>query len=535
MPTDRRVLTETLEARRLCAANYPFAFGGGGFDNAQETVQTRQGDVIVTGQFSGTTNFARPGQRAAVLTARGDTDLFVASYAARGTLNWAIRMGGDYHSDVMDDFSKRDVQLSQNRFSRYVGRIGGQARGAGEYVNDLAVDTSGNIYLAGSFRESFKAGRFNLTADQTFTSSFQDAVVMKIDTTGVVTWAQRFGGAFDDAALSLGLDAAGTPTIGGYYSREADFDPGRARQTLRTEGRDAGFVLRLSPVNGSFSWVYQFESDAIGTDERNAVNDLVVTRRGEVYFAGSYASDADFLPGRSEYVLESRGKTDAFVAKLSRKGALVWAQSTGGGEYDANSSIALAADGSVYTAGYFSDEADVDPRAGVETIYEAVSDGDRDSEFSDLLVTKLTADGTPVWINQIGGEYIETIADLTVDRAGDIYVTGSFFNQIDLAPGRPRFLLESTRVNGESIKDNNTRFGRNESYDWFVSKLSPRGKFVAGAKFGGADDDYSSSLTPLFDGTLLLSGRAVNARPRDRDDRQEQALIQLLAPDLSIL
>lgn len=530
-------MTEALEPRRLLAADFPFIFGGGGFDNAQKTVQTRNGDLIVTGLFSGTANFAAAGQRGAFLTAQGDTDIFVADYAADGTLKWAIRIGGEYSDTILRDFDERDVQLNQSRFSRYVGRVGAQPREAGEYAKDIAVDADGNIFLAGSFRETIRAGRFRLTADQTFTADYHDALVMKIDPTGHVNWAHQFGGAFDDVAMSLGVDRTGSPTVGGYYSRQVDFDPSRATQVLETEGRDAGFVLRLT-TDGDFGWVYQVESDAIGTDERNAVNDIAVTRRGEVYFAGSFAAEADFAPGREdELLLEADDKTDAFVAKLSRRGGIEWARRTGGDNYDANSAIALDADGNVYTAGYFSDEADIDPREDVETIVEATPRDPDDSSptFSDLLITKLTPDGEPVWINPLGGGQIEAVADLTIGMDGSVYTTGSFFDQVDLAPGRAEFLLDSTRVNGDSIKDDNARFGRNESYDFFVSRLSPRGKFVSAARFGGADDDYAAGLTPLADGTLLLSGRIVSATPPDRDDRQEQGVIEQLAADLSIL
>lgn len=533
MPSPCRARIESLETRRLCAA-YPFTFGGGGFDSVSKTVQTADGGTVVTGLFSGTTNFARPGEKAGLLTASGDTDVFVASYTATGSLNWALRIGGDYHSTQMSKFTHRDIQISQNRFTRYIGKIGGQPTKAGEYVNDLAVDDSGNILLAGAFRGAIRASQFRLTADQTINSDFYDALVLKIAPTGAITWARQFGGAFDDDAMSVGVDAKSNVTIGGYYSRQIDVDPSSKTSILRTEGRDAGFVIRLNSA-GDLAWKYQFDSDSIGVDERNAVNDIAVTRAGEVYLAGTYASKADFDPTLGRFVLKSEGKTDAFLARLNRKGALQWAESTGGEGYDGNSAVALDAQGNAYTAGYFSGEdTDVDPRPGVERLLTAASEDNKTNpQFSDLLISKVTPDGVPVWQDQIGGGYIEIVSDLAVAADGGIYLSGSFFNTMDVDPGRGTFFLSSTLSNTGSIKDNNTRFGRNETYDWFALRLSPRGKFVNAAKFGSADDDYSASLTTLADGNVLLSGRIVNPTGDKRDDRQEQSLIELLNPDLT--
>ena len=535
MPSARRAACESLEARRQFAAGFPHAFGGAGFDNAQKIATDGTGMVVV-GQFSGTTNFAAPGARARTLTARGDTDVYVARYDLSGALQWAVRVGGDYEDKDLERFTRRDVQISQNRLNRYIGRVGSQVREAGEYANDVAVDSGGNVYVVGAFKESIRVGDTTLTADQTFNSDFYDAMVLKFSPTGQLTWARQFGGAFDDDALAVGVDASGNVTLGGYFQRQAKLDGAAGGQSFFTDdGRDAGLVLRLS-ASGKFAWSYQFESDAVGTDERNAVNDIAVTRRGEVVFAGSYASDADFQPGRSEYILEAEGKTDAVVGRLNRKGGLVWAESTGGEEYDANSAVTLDADGNIYTAGYFYDESDVDPRPGVEKIYTAVSEDDDDSNptFSDVLVSKLSADGTPAWQAQLGGGYIETVGDITVGPDGGVYTTGSFFNTADFDPGRTNYDLSSIDVNTKSIKDDNTEFGRNESYDWYVSKLSPRGKFVAARQFGEADDDYGAGAVGFAGDTLLVYGRAVKA-VGDREDRQEQSVIYQISKELKIL
>ena len=537
-----RPLTESLEPRTLFAASaslYPDTFGGPGFDNVQKAVVTAAGDTIMTGLFSGTVNFDRAGGKAGVRTASGDTDIYVAEYNAAGALQWVTQIGGDYTSKYMDEFKRRDIPINQQQLSLFVGKIGEQPRGAGEYVNDIVADASGNVYLAGDFIKTITAGKFTLTANQSFTSDYYDAMVLKLSSTGVVTWANQTSGPFDDAALTIGLDSAGTPIVGGYYQRQAEFPMTNGQKLYSVDGRDAGYVVRIDPTTGKDVWEYQFVSRGTGLDERNAVNGLVVAPDGDIYLDGTFSYKADFNPSTTaDYVLKSNGKTDAYLAMINRKGQFAWALSTGGDQDDGNSAIAIDPQGNVYTAGYFSDKVDVNPLPNVQTIYQATPEpGSKSSQFPDLLISKFTANGTPVWQDQMGGPYYEIIAGITIDKQGGVDTVGSFFNTANFAPGKSQYLLSSADVppGDDSIKDSNTSFGRNETYDWFVSRLSPNGKFVAATRIGGGDDDYASGITVDNDGNLLVYGRATSTTNPNRDDRNEQALIELLDPELKIL
>lgn len=540
----RMMTAETLENRTHFAidpASFPMTYGGAsGFDNVQKIVPTSDGGFVAAGLFSSRLQLPGLGSIANVsphgIAARGDSDIYVAKFNSQGLVEWYQQIGGDATDRVMTDFDERDLPINPRNLYESVGKVGDQPRAAGEYVNDIAIDAAGNIYLAGAFRQTITVGAFTLAGDQTLDDDFYDALIVKISNTGSVTWARQIGGAFDDAALSIAIDTTGEPIIGGFYGRSADFDPTKGVYRLQSpDSRNAGYVARFS-TTGRLAWAYQFTNEAIQGNERNAVNDLAINASGDIYFAGTFADETDFDPSAARYMIEAEGRNDAYFGKLTRKGAFQWAIPVGGDEEDGFNNIALDAEGNVYTAGYFSDEVDVDPRRNVTNIFTATDEDGGDSpEFPDILVSKWAPDGKPLWQAQMGGGYLETVSDLQIGPDGSVYTVGSFFNVADFAPGRSVVTLSSTLVDDDSIKDDNTDFGRNESYDWYLSRLSPRnGSFIDVAQFGGQDDDFGSTLGITTGGQLLLGGRATTARG-DREDRQEQALIYLLDDDLEIV
>jgi len=525
-----KIAVEPLEQRNHFAidpAVLPLTYGGPGFDSAQRVISNATG-TVVAGLFSGTVDF-NPGAGVSRLTARGDSDIYVTKFDASGNFVWARQIGGGYTDDDFKDYEDRKMAINPIRLSGFIGRVGDQQPGgAGEYVQDLAVDSTGLIYIAGSFHETITAGNISLTADQTFNDDYNDALVVQIDASGTVQWARNFGGPFDDVAMTLSLDGQDNPYVGGYYTRSADFDPSSRVYLLKTVGRDAGFVMRLTKL-GALGWVYHFDSEEIDPNVRNAVNDIAVTPSGNVYFVGTFGDEADFDPSRKSYVLDAQGQSDAFLGLLNRKGQLNWVMRTGGDDYDGNVAVAISNDGGIYTGGYFEDKVDVDPRPNVTRLFTATDEDAGDSpEYPDLLVSRFAVDGTPAWQAQLGGEYLETISDLVIGDDGSVYTVGSFMGAADFAPGSSRVTLTSLNfANGDSVKDGNTTSGREETYDWYVSRISPRGKYIDANRYGGQDDDFASGFA-INGSDIYLSGRAVSTRPPERGDRNEQSLILLL-------
>jgi len=91
-----------------------------------------------------------------------------------------------------------------------------------------------------------------------------------------------------------------------------------------------------------------------GNDGGENGNGIVVTKSGNFYVTGKSKSN-DF-PTQNAYNNTYSGNTDAFVAKLTHNGLIIWSTYLGGNDFDSGFSIAVANDESCYITGVtFSD------------------------------------------------------------------------------------------------------------------------------------------------------------------------------------
>ena len=155
----------------------------------------------------------------------------------------------------------------------------------------------------------------------------------------------------------------------------------------------AATILHAQSVN--FKWAKQMG----GTGADAGGSSVTVDAAGNVYTTGGFGGTADFDPGPGTYNLTSAGTYDMFISKLDSSGNFIWAKQLGGTGADAaGASIAVDADGNVYTTGGFVGTADFDPGPGVFTL-SAIGNFRTKASF----VLKLDADGNFIWAKQTGG------------------------------------------------------------------------------------------------------------------------------------
>lgn len=176
------------------------------------------------------------------------------------------------------------------------------------------------------------------------------------------------------------------------------------------------------------------------------------------------------------------GPTDVFISKLDAAGNFIWVKQFEGTGSNNAGSISIDGAGNVYTIGTFSNVADFDPGAGVYSLSA--------SGAEDVFISKLDASGNFVWAIQFGGTITDYGSSLTLDAAGNIYTTGYFQGTVDFDPGAAVYNLV-TAPSATNI---------------FVSKLDPSGNFILAEKLGGTLSDIGYSIAVDLLQNIYISG-----------------------------
>ncbi len=339
----------------------------------------------------------------------------------------------------------------------WIKNIGGPGGGYGkESGTSIALDASGNVYVAGNFVKVMDfdpgAGTFNLGSidPQAYRSN---AFVLKLDASGNFVWAKQFGGDGITYGKSLTVDVSGNVYITGMFSYTADFDPGEGTFNLTVEEESDTYIVKLNAA-GNFVWAKNVEHSGVSDQSHS----IAVDASGNVYTTGFFFQKRDFDPGKGKSYLNSVGSRDIFISKLDAAGNFVWAKSIGGKFEDEGKSIALDKTGNVYVTGYFSSAVDFDPGKAklVLTTLEYYSP----DEKKDIFIIKLDPAGNLMKAIQIGDDFSDEGHDISVDEADNIYLEGYYKGKTDFDPGQGEFLLSQT-LNG---------FGE----DYFRLKLSQK-------------------------------------------------------------
>ena len=402
--------------------------GGPADDHGRGVAVDPMGNVYTTGYYRSTANFGD-----LQLTSEGGQDIFVTKHSPDGALLWARSMGG-----------------------------GGIANDAGM---DIALDSSGNVYITGYFEgiATFDPGPEPVYL---FSSGRLDAFVCKLDTDGGFVWARAMGGVNGERGWGIAVDGAGNVYATGVFLTTANFGPFQ----LVSAGDEELFVVKLD-TDGNYLWARS--GGGVGKDFGS---DIAVDSEGNVYVTGEIEDTANYGPLQ----VSSEGQGDIIVTKLDTNGNFLWARSMGGTLADIGLGIAVDAAGNVFTTGYFNGTANFGP-------IQLTSTGNQDA-----FVTKHDTDGTFLWAAAFSGPGNAAGFSAEVDAEGNVYTSGYFQGTADFDPGPDTFELSSGT--GSAI---------------FVSKLDSNGAFQWAQAMGGPGFDNGTGMTVDDEGDVYVTGRFI--------------------------
>ncbi|MGD1047129.1 MAG: hypothetical protein ABR899_00075 [Candidatus Krumholzibacteriaceae bacterium] len=255
-------------------------FGDGSDQIATAVAIDASGNVIVTGVFYGAVDFGD-----GALTSAGSSDIFVAKFGSDGACLWSKRFGDE----------------------------------SGQTAQAVAVDASGDIFVAGYFEGTVDFGGGALT-----NAGDMDIFVAKLGPGGAHVWSKRFGDADYQFARAIAVDASGNAIVTGDIDGTVDFGGG----ALTSAGSADVFVVKVAS-DGTHVW-----SKIFGDESYQRANGVAVDAFGNVLVTGSFYGAVDFGGG----ALTSAGQWDIFVTKFGSDGACLGSRRFG----DSNSQFAYA-------------------------------------------------------------------------------------------------------------------------------------------------------------------------------------------------
>ena len=208
-------------------------------------------------------------------------------------------------------------------------------------------------------------------------------------------------------------------------------------------------------------------------------HDIALDSASNVVYSGKFLGTIDFDPGPGVYELSAPSSSeDGFVSKVTPDGEFLWAHKIGSTYDDRVTVVATDPLGPIYAAGLFKEEVDFDPTNG-----EYILDG---GWWNAGFLVKYQYDGTFEWAVKMGYE----VKGVDTDADGNVYITGTFSDTVDLDPGAG--VME---------------FASHGEKDIFIAKLNPNGALLWAKHIGGAGgDDLAQALAIDNQGNLYASG-----------------------------
>jgi len=181
------------------------------------------------------------------------------------------------------------------------------------------------------------------------------------------------------------------------------------------------FALRPQSISQveKMKYTLGFSTYLFHTDKYAANYDIYTGSDGFIYISGN-TRDKNFPSTEGAYQRELKGEADAFVAKFTPEGKIVFATLIGGTKREHHTHITVDKDGYIYLAG------------GTHSSDFPVTRGAYDTSFNgegewagDVYVIKMNPTGSGiVWSTFIGGKVEETPGDIKIDSMGNILIAG---------------------------------------------------------------------------------------------------------------
>lgn len=351
-------------------------YGGVGQEVEGNVIVDTNGNIYLSGYTSSINNISTSGGHQPTYGG-GAYDAFLVKFNSEGTRQWATYYGGissDYgnainveqngnvylagrtssttsistvgcHQQIFGGFEDAFLVKFNSEGVRQWATYYGGADATSESGSSVALDPSGNVYLAG-YTGSNSAISTPGSHQEIFGGEMWDGFLVKFDSIGVRLWATYYGGAEKDFGNSVSVDAlSGNIYLAGYTFSTNDISTIGSHQPTHGGSIYDAFLVKFNSA-GVRQWATYY-----GGDGMDYGNSIATDGNENIYLAGTTSSVAAISTVGSHQTT-SGGNEDAFLVKFDNGGVRQWGSYYGGTLDDYGLSLAIAVSGHAYLAGY---------------------------------------------------------------------------------------------------------------------------------------------------------------------------------------
>ncbi len=251
-----------------------------------------------------------------------------------------------------------------------------------------------------------------------------------------------------------------------------DRPPIRTAEDERAEASAREAAAPPAPVKLGFTPIWDLTYRA---EERAQIAAIAPTPDGGLMLGGVSRGALHFF----DQTIKPKGEDDILVMKTDARGVPAWGKSFGAEALQQLTGLVVTPDGDALLAGVFTHGFSLG-----ET--RLISRG-----HLDAFIARISPEGDVRWSKQLGGPGADTIESLTLDRAGDLWVTGSLRTTLQLS-------------------DDVTLTARGEQ-DAFIARFSQAGELRWSQQLGVDGFHKGHQIITAPDGDLIVAGLSAGA------------------------
>ena len=303
-------------------------------------------------------------------------------------------------------------------------------------ITGVDLDAVGDIYVTG-YTNGDLSGKTN--------SGGSDGFIAKYSDTGTQAWINLIGTSAWDASWDIAVSPNGPIYVSGYSG-------GNLHGETNSSPTGTDIFIEKYSNSGTREWTRFLGAEGSADIDTDADGNIYVSGYTGYNFKGH----------------TNQGSDDYFIVKYSPSGDIVWSSLFGSTQTDRAESIAIAADSSIYVAGFTNGNLH----------------GQSNSGGHDAFVSKVSSDGNLLWTRLIGNSDSQEGWSISIGDDGNAYVYG----------------ITTGGFDGEAYSGEG---------DVFVAEFYPGGNRVSTKIYGTSVSDYEGGITVDTTGNFIIGGRTL--------------------------